>query len=340
MTPPRAFRLPARALAASVPGVLTVATITMSPSVDYTLTIPHLVPEEKLRARVEATEPGGGGVQVARALRRLDEPVEAIVALGGNVGATLENLLTLEGVPIHPIRVAANTRPSLTIFVEDQGVNFRVVGEAGEQTESEWRQVLDRMWEFPSLPPYVVLSGSFPPGVPTTLVREIAGVCRERRSNLVFDGSGEALQFAVEEKVELIKPSKEELAALVGQDGYDPDFDYRKAARQVVDSGVPILVVSLGSAGTYVLSAAGDEARVRPPKVRVASTVAAGDSTVAGLVAGLARGLPIVDAVRLGTACGTGTVLHHGSQLFTPENVTAIMPELEVERISSAIPPA
>jgi 6-phosphofructokinase 2 len=309
----------------------------MSPSVDYSLTIDHLIPEEKLRAHVEATEPGGGGVQVARALKKLDEAVEAILTLGGNTGSTLENLLRLEGVPMHPIRVAANTRPSLTIFVKDQNVNFRIVGAAEEQQEHEWRQVLDRLAEFESLPPYIVLSGSFPPGVPDSLVSEIAEVCRQQRSRLVFDGSGEALRLAVEAKVDLIKPSKEELADLVGEDGYDPDFDYRAAARQIVDAGVPRLVVSLGGAGTYVLSANGDEARLRPPKVTVASTVAAGDSTVAGLVAGLTRGLPLVDSVRLGTACGTGTVLHRGSQLFTYEDVTRILPQIQVDRLGYSI---
>ncbi len=318
--------------------MLTVATITMSPSVDYTLTLDRLIPEEKLRARVEATEPGGGGVQVARALRKLDEAVEAIVALGGNTGTTLESLLEREGVPVHPIRVEANTRPSLTVFVKDQAVNFRIVGESGTQKESEWRQVLDRLSEFDSLPPYIVLSGSFPPGVPDSLVGEIAALCRERRSRLVFDGSGEALRIAVDSKVDLVKPSKEELADLVGEDGYDPDFDYRAAARRIVDSGVPRLVVSLGGAGTYVLSERGDEARMRPPKVTVASTVAAGDSTVAGLVAGLTRGLPLIDAVRLGTACGTGTCLHRGSQLFTHEDITRILPQIEVDRISEAVP--
>jgi 6-phosphofructokinase 2 len=320
--------------------VLTVVTITLSPSVDYTLRVPRLVPEEKLRATVEATEPGGGGVQVARALQRLDEQVEAIVMLGGQTGESLEKLLTSEGVPIHPVRVRGNTRPSLTVFAEDQGVNFRIVGESPQAAEHEWRQVLDRLDEFESLPPFVVLSGSFPPGVPTTLVRDIAAICRDRRSSLVFDGSGEALRFAVEEQIPLIKPSKEELADVVGEDGYDPDFDYRRAARQVVDAGVGMLVVSLGGAGTYVLTRDGDEARLRPPRVKVASTVAAGDSSVAGLVAGLARGLPVVEAVRLGTACGTGTVLHHGSQLFTHDDVVAIGPQIAVDRIGSAIPRA
>lgn len=317
--------------------MLTVVTITMSPSVDYSLTIDHLVPEEKLRAHVEATEPGGGGVQVARALRKLDEAVEAVLTLGGDTGHTLENLLLHEGVPLHPIRVAGNTRPSLTIFVKDQNMNIRIVGAAEEQQEHEWRQVLDRLNEFDSLPPYIVLSGSFPPGVPDSLVGDIAELCRNRDSKLVFDGSGEALRLAVEAKVDLIKPSKEELADLVGEDGYDPDFDYRAAARQIVDSGVPRLVVSLGGAGTYVLSRNGDEARLRPPKIEVASTVAAGDSTVAGLVAGLTRGLPLVDSVRLGTACGTGTCLHRGSQLFTYEDVTRILPQIQVDRLGYSI---
>ncbi len=318
--------------------MLTVVTITMSPSVDYTLTIPRMVPEEKLRAHVEAIEPGGGGVQVARALRQLDEPVEAVVALGGDTGSTLHNLLTTEGVPVHPIRVRANTRPSLTMFVEDQRVNFRIVGEAGRQSPEEWSQVLDRLREFDSLPPYIVLSGSFPPGVPTSLVGDIADLCRHEKSRLVFDGSGEALRVAVEAKADLIKPSKEELADLVGEDGYDPDFDYRAAAKKIIDSGVPRLVVSLGGAGTYVLANFGDEARIRPPKVDVASTVAAGDSTVAGIVAGLTRGLPLIDAVRLGTACGTGTCLHRGSQLFTAEDVRTILPQVEVDKIHEAIP--
>jgi 6-phosphofructokinase 2 len=323
-----------------VPHVLTVVTITLSPSVDYTLAIPHLVPEEKLRARVEATEPGGGGVQVARALRRLDEQVEAIVAVGGTTGDTLEQLLAAEGVPVHPVRIGANTRPSLTMFVEDQSVNYRIVGESGPQTEAEWRQVLERLDAFETLPPFVVMSGSFPPGVPTGIVRDVARICAERRSSLIFDGSGEALLVAVEEQVELIKPSKEELAFIVGEDGYDPDFDYRRAAAEVVEAGVRILVVSLGGAGTYVLTRDGDEARLRPPKVQVASTVAAGDSTVAGLVAGLARGLPVVEAVRLGTACGTGTCLHHGSQLFTHEDIRTIMPMIGVQRLAEAIPRA
>lgn len=317
--------------------MLTIATITMSPSVDYSLTIDHMVPEEKLRAHVDATEPGGGGVQVARALKKLDEAVEAILTLGGDTGSTLENLLRQEGVPMHPIRVAANTRPSLTIFVKDQNVNFRIVGAAERQEEHEWRQVLDRLSEFESVPPYIVLSGSFPPGVPDSLVSEIAEVCHGQRSKLVFDGSGEALRLAVESKVDLIKPSKEELADLVGEDGYDPDFDYRAAARQIIDAGVPRLVVSLGGAGTYVLSANGDEARLRPPKIEVASTVAAGDSTVAGLVAGLTRGLPLVDSVRLGTACGTGTCLHRGSQLFTYEDVTRLLPQIEIDRLGYSI---
>ncbi len=320
--------------------MLTVVTITMSPSVDYTLSIPTLMPEEKLRGTVEATEPGGGGVQVARALRRLDEQVEAIVALGGTTGETLERLLAAEGVPVHPVRVETNTRPSLTMFAEDQGVNYRIVGESGRLGEAEWTQVLDRLTEFESLPPYVVMSGSFPPGVPTSIVRDVARICADQRSSLVFDGSGEALKVAVQEKVELIKPSKEELAFIVGEDGYDPDFDYRRAAAQVVEAGVHILVVSLGGAGTYVLTREGDEARLRPPKVKVASTVAAGDSTVAGLVAGLARGLPIVEAVRLGTACGTGTCLHHGSQLFTHSDITTIAPQIMVERLAQAIPRA
>jgi 6-phosphofructokinase 2 len=310
---------------------LTVVTITLNPSVDYTVEIDKLIPEEKLRVDVKAIEPGGGGVQVARALRRLGADVEAVVTLGGNTGATLQRQLEDEGLNLRPIIVAPNTRPSWTVFVEEEGTNYRFVGRAAPLTEQEYRPVLDRLREIDVLPPYVVYSGSLPPGVPPEIVGEIAQITQQRESRLLVDTSGAALEAAVAAGVDTIKPSQEELAGLVGADPVT--VDVAAAADEVLDRGVNLVIVSLGPDGVYLAARSGERARLRPPSVEVASTVAAGDSTVAGIVAALSRGLPVVEAARLGVAAGTGTCMYPGSGLFSPIDISALSPQIEVERL-------
>ncbi len=302
--------------------------MTLSPSVDYGVHLEHLEPEEKLRADVTQVEPGGGGVQVARALRRLGGEVEAIVALGGVTGATLRQLLLGEGLRLHAVDVSRDTRPSLTVFVADEDTNYRIVGRAGRMSESEWRAFPERLDALDVLPPFVVLSGSFPPGVPPELVEHVLEIARRRDAALLVDTSGDALKVAAEAGVHVLKPSKEELAFLVGRESLDAMDDVVEAARSIVAGGVETLVVSLGPEGVVVVTA--DECvQLLPPQVDVQSTVAAGDSTVAGLVAGLSRGLPTVKSAKLGVACGTGTCLYRGSELFTNVDVARIMPQIQ-----------
>lgn len=309
---------------------LTVATITLSPSVDYTVVLDTLVPEEKLRGQVTQVEPGGGGVQVARGLLRLSSRVEAIVMIGGPTGATLLKLLNREHLTVRAVMVSKDTRPSLTLHVNDANTNYRIVGRSGRLASGEHEPVLTHLREMTPLPPYVVYSGSVPPGVPTDIVYDIAQIVASRGSKLIVDTSGDALRAAIAAKVELIKPSKEELADVVGMDPNAPDFDVRVAARKVLDMGVRIVITSLGGEGVYLASADGLEATLTPPTVPVASTVAAGDSLVAGLVGGLARGLPLLQAARLGVACGTGTVLYPGSGIFTLADISRISPQVKI----------
>jgi 6-phosphofructokinase 2 len=312
--------------------LLTVATLTLSPSVDYGIELDALVPEEKLRADVTQVEPGGGGVQVARALRRLGAEVEAIVALGGVTGSTLRELLLGEGLRLHEVPVLRDTRPSLTIRVRTEDTNYRVVGRAGRLRDDECALFLARLAELEVLPPYVVLSGSFPPGVPAGFVRDVLAITDARSSRLLVDTSGEPLREAATAGVALLKPSQEELAYLVGADTLPDEAAIIAAADEVRRGGVEALVVSLGPGGVLVLDA-DDRAILTPPTVDVQSTVGAGDSLVAGLVAGLSRGLPMIEAARLGVAAGTGTCLYRGSELFTPVDISRLVGQITVRRV-------
>lgn len=316
----------------------TVATITLSPSVDYLLEVDRLEPEEKLRTVLKETEPGGGGIQVARGLRRLGTAVEAIVTIGGSTGRALLALLEHEGLNVRPVWVQPDTRPCFTVNVTSTGENFRLVAGAQPLADYEYEPTLERLREIDRLPPYVVLSGSLPPGVPPSFIHDIARVTAERSSSLLVDTSGAALRAALDAKVAVVKPSKEELAALVGADPDDPGFDVAGAAREVVRGGVGAIVVSLGGDGAYVHAQTGDDVVLSAPPIEVVSTVGAGDSMVAGLVAGLSRGLPLIGAARLGVACGTGTCLHRGSQLFTSEDLHDLLPQIKIRRLAPGQP--
>lgn len=311
---------------------LSVVTVTLSPSVDYAMTVDELIPEEKLRASLDQTDPGGGGIQVARALRRFGTIVEAIMTVGGSTGRALLALLEREGLNVHPVWVQSDTRPSITLQIRSTGEHFRIISAQKALDEYEYQPVLTRLQELKKVAPYVVLSGSFPPGVPPEFVHEVAQLVTERGSKLLVDTSGPALEEAVKAQVAVLKPSKSELAALVGADPDDPSFDVPAACRTIVDRGVGAIVVSLGGEGAYVVTGDGREAMITAPKVDVISTVGAGDSTVAGLVAGLSRGVPLIGAARLGVVCGSGTCRHPGSDLFTLEDITELMPSVVVDR--------
>ena len=311
---------------------LSVVTITLSPSVDYSMEVDELIPDEKLRTELTKTEPGGGGIQVARALKRFGTSVEAIMTVGGSTGRALMALLEKEGLNIRPVLVQSDTRPVITLQVRDSNQNYRLVSRQQPLDEYEYAPVLTRLQEITKLPPYVVLSGSFPPGVPPAFVHDVAEVVAARGSRLLVDTSGAALEEAVNAKIAVLKPSEVELAALVGMDPEDPTYDVPAAARDIVSRGVGAVLVSLGPDGAYVVGEGGEEAMIRAPRIKAESTVGAGDSTVAGLVAGLSRGVPLIGAARLGVACGTGTCRHPGSELFTLEDINELMPQVTVER--------
>jgi 6-phosphofructokinase 2 len=237
-----------------------------------------------------------------------------------------------EGVNVHPIQVIPNTRPSITLHVRDQNVNYRIVGASEPLGERDLAPVVGRLREIDPLPPYVILSGSFPPGVPVDLIAKTQAFCAERGVEFIVDTSGAPLLAAVEAGVMLVKPSKEELAAAVGAEPDDPTFDVPVAARSLVDRGVHNVVVSLGPDGCFVTTREGDEAYLTPPPATVVSTVGAGDSLLAGTVSGLSRGLPMIDAVRLGVAAGTATCTYPGSQLFTAGDIARLAPLVKVKR--------
>lgn len=194
----------------SAPRVLTVS---LNPALDVSVTIEQLVPDRKLRSDLSRREPGGGGVNVARALRRLGVPSQAFVVSGGPVGAELVDRLRAEQVDVIDFRIDDHTRESLSISESSTGLQYRIStsGPFVDQVDTLRQRILDVVDDAG----IVVVSGSLPPGIPLDFLVSLVGALGPAVTTIV-DTSGPALEAVAHHAATIIKPSQRELAALVG----------------------------------------------------------------------------------------------------------------------------
>jgi 6-phosphofructokinase 2 len=311
----------------------TILTVTMNPALDVSTSVPYVLPDQKLRCGEPRYEPGGGGINVARAAHRLGTDVLAWFPAAGATGERLQELLRREGVPQQVAVTRGWTRENLNVTEETSGRQFRFCMPGAALEESEWRPFLGEDAMPDPAPAFVVASGSLPPGVPDDFYAQLATRLRARGRRLVLDTSGAPLARAVEAGVYLLKPSLREFRALTGGTAEDESALVALAVDAVTRRRwCEVLVLSLGAAGALWMSADGG-ARLAAPAVPVRSTVGAGDSMVAAIVHALASGRAIGDAVRFGVAAGAAAVLNPGTELCHRADVERLEAQVSVTAI-------
>lgn len=295
-----------------------IITLTLNPAVDKSCTVDNVVPEQKLRCGQPQYHPGGGGINVARAVTELGGEATAHWMCGGALGQLLKQSLDDEGTPHHPIEIEAMTRENVIVFEQSSQQQYRFCMPGAALTEDEIKSCLDFLRAIDPPPEYVVLSGSLPPGVDEGLFARIARAMPDP-CRIVLDTSGRPLHLGLESPVFLIKPNVHELGLLAGKSIQD-DSQIRSVARSVIDDGKSeVVLTSLGSGGA-VLTTADQHLQIRAPTVEIRSKVGAGDSMVAGTVVALSRGESIVDAARFGVAAGSAAVMTPGTELCRRED--------------------
>jgi len=295
-------------------------TLTLNPTIDKSAEVDHVTSEKKLRCRSPRYEPGGGGLNVSRAIRKLGGESTALYLAGGLQGRRLQDLLDEEKLDHRPVPIAEPTRENLIVYEDKSGEQYRFGMPGPEVSESEWRGLLDSLRDRDPAPDYLVASGSRPPGVPDDFYARLARLCREKGTRMILDASGDTLVEAVREGVFLVKPNVAELRTLAGTDDFQDEAELEELACRLTRDGViEVVVASLGAAGAKL--AWKDQCRrLRAPTVSIKSKVGAGDSMVAGIVLGLARGQSIPDAARFGVAAGAAAVTTPGTELCRRED--------------------
>ena len=309
-----------------------IVTVTINPVVDKSTSVAGIAPEKKLRCEQPRFEPGGGGINVARAIKKLGGDALAIYTSGGYTGRFLNDLLHQEEIQTRIIETQNYTRENLIVLDTNTNQQYRFGMPGSTILEEEWKACLQSIEEENELD-YIVASGSLAPGVPTDIYAQIAAIAKRKGARLIVDTSGEALQAAADEGIFLLKPNLAELSSLAGREEIHAEL-VDDVAREIISKGnCEVVVVSLGAAGAMLVTA-NEIYQATPPAVKKRSTVGAGDSMVAGIVLSLSKGWELKDALRYGVATGTAATMNNGTELCKLKDVECLFPLIRAIKIN------
>ncbi len=284
-------------------------TVTLNPAIDYVMGLPApLEPGKTNRSRWEQCQFGGKGINVSLVLQALGLETTALGFVAGFTGEALEQDLQARGLRTRFLSLPRGlTR--INVKIKD-GRETELNGQGCPVSPADLNQLLAQLDELQE-GDLLVLSGSVPPGLPSSTYRSIMARVCPKKIPVVVDASGPLLEQTLPMQPFLVKPNLEELAGLAGRFPRDT-ADLRSMAQTLQTRGARNVLVSLGADGALLLDETGTFHTSRCPKGTVVNTVGAGDSMVAGFLVGYLETEDYACALRLGTAAGCATAFSPG----------------------------
>lgn len=311
---------------------LDIVTLTINPAVDISTSVSKMVPYTKMRCAEPQRDPGGGGINVARVLKRLGLEATAVYPAGGATGQTLTALVEREAVRSIVIPISNDTREDITVFDETSKEQFRLVFPGASLSEFEWQQCLDTIARLSRQAAFVIASGSLPPGAPADFYGRVVRASKGA-AKVIVDTSGASLKAALEAGVYLIKPNLREFQELAGISCAD-EPELLKAGRHLFERyRIEIIALSMGPGGALLLTR--DIAlRANGLAMDPVSVSGAGDSFLGAMVSRLAHGDKLDNALRYGVAGGSAALLSPGTGLCLGADVHRLASSVNVAIIA------
>lgn len=314
----------------SPPTTRPIAILTLNPCLDVSYEFQSLVPDQKVRADHTRFDPGGNGLNVGRALKRLNVSATNCTLLAGEIGLLVKRLVVDQLDHLEAVDLPGETRINCTILEKSPQAQYELDGAGPEVGGRELEDVSNRFLQA-AHGGFGVLTGSLPAGVSDQVYGDLVERLRQHYAQAVVDTRGDVLNHALTKQPFLIKPNRYELELHVGHKL--PTLKaVTEAARRIQQAGATYVCVSLGGEGA-ILVGPENAYRATSPNIDVRSTVGAGDSLVAGLVAAFARGQTTAEALRLGVCCGAGTAAQPGTELFDPQALGGLLAQVDVESL-------
>lgn len=294
--------------------VMNILTVTANPAIDKSTSTHSVMPWKKIRCEKPEYEPGGGGINVSRALKKLGTASTALYFAGGSPGRKLKDLLDSEGINQNIIETEAPTRENLIVLDDANHQHYRFGMPGPVIKKQEVDNMLNAIEQHADSIDYIIASGSLPGGVHEDFYAETGNIAKSKNAKFILDTSGTPLRKALEAGIYLIKPNKNEIKYLVGNKRINAGLIEEFASQIVKKNKAEIVVVSLGAHGAYRVDRHSAQ-YIMSPVIEVDSAVGAGDSMVAGIVHGLIEYVDINEAVIYGVAAGTAAAITPGTEL-------------------------
>ena len=309
-----------------------IITVTLNPAIDKSTSIDQLLPEKKIRCGEPIFQPGGGGINVSRALKKLQNSSNCVYFSGGYSGDFFSALLQQESIQIHPIKSKGITRENFVVFDQSNQLQYRFGMPGIIVDEEECMMLLHEIEQMENVD-YMVVSGSMPIGAPPDLCSTLSKIAKQKSAKFIIDTSGESLSAGLKSGAFLIKPNLSELQSLCKQASIRYEDIPTIGKKMMEENHIENMIVSLGKEGAILITQ-NETLHLTPPQVNTVSTVGAGDSMVAGIIHGLSQQWSLIDCAKYGVACGTATTLQPGTALFNTIDIKLLLPEVSVKMIN------
>ena len=297
-----------------------VYTVTFNPSLDYVLDVPNLVDGAVNRTVSEKIYPGGKGINVSIVLNNLNIDNRAICFIAGFTGQALKKLLELKNINADCIDIKNGmTR----INVKLRGETETEINGQGPVIEHQYiNNVLYEKLGYLDHEDYLVLAGSIPGSMSETTYSEIAQMMEYNGCKVIVDATGELLKQTLQYKPFLVKPNVSELGKLFDVEIKDKDMAVSYAGK-LQEMGALNVIVSMAGDGAIMLAEDGRVFSLDAPKGDVKNTVGAGDSMLAGFLAGYIETGDYEQAFKLGVCTGSASAF--SEELATKAEVDALL---------------
>lgn len=313
-----------------------IITVTLNAAIDRTLSVPNFRPGRRHRTVETTTMAGGKGVNIARTLKTLGQPVIATGFAGGPTGTRIVEQLTDESILTDFVRIREESRTNLSVVDPTTGEQTEVNERGGAVTSREMELFHDKLLYLARGAEVVVFAGSLPPGVEPDAYANLVRELRKMGLTTVVDTDGEPLRLAVRAEPTVVSPNVIEAEELVGHE-FNDDEDRTIAVREMVELGAKeaIMTVENGCFAALPAESGHRMVRVRVEPREPVATVGSGDAFLAGYVAARYSGQPLEDCLRFAVACGADSIQRLGAGVIDPREVDRLLHEVTVETVPS-----
>ncbi len=305
-----------------------IVSLSLNPAIDLTYEFDSLKHDQKTRATSTHYDPGGTGINVGRALESLNANCFTCCITAGKMGEFLHSMLNQQLKNVTTLQVDGETRINTTLIQQSPQYQYEINAVGPSITPAQLNDITDQFLAH-CQQGIGILTGSLPPGIADDTYQNINIALQQQGGRCIIDAPVVAMKKALLSKPFLIKPNQHELEVLQDK-ALNSIEQVAIEARKLVTQGTQYVCVSLADKGA-IITGSENSYFCNSPKITVNSTVGAGDSLVAGLAYAFSLNQKPEHALKFAVACGAGTAIQAGTQLFKPEELEKLSNEINIK---------